>query len=102
MTSIPTSPEVRSTLAAQHRRTRRRAALGFAAALISIGTLAGWLLAVAIRVVGQMSSVVTFLATFACAILTIAGVVGAAVLAAHLLPPLIADIRHHLTRKDLP
>lgn len=53
MTSIPTSPEVRSTLAAQHRRTRRRAALGFAAALISIGTLAGWLLAVAIRVVGQ-------------------------------------------------
>ena len=53
MTSIPTSPEVRSTLAAQHRRTRRRAAFTFTAALLTIGALAGWLLAVAIRVVGQ-------------------------------------------------
>lgn len=49
-----------------------------------------------------MSSLVTFLATLACAVLTIAGVAGAAVIAAHFLPPLIADIRHHLTRKDLP
>ena len=53
MTSIPPSPEVRSTLAAQHRRTRRRAAFTFTAALLTIGALAGWLLAVAIRVVGQ-------------------------------------------------